>query len=69
MLAQKALNISPDNFSCLHTLGWGLYRQGKYQEAVNKLQESWDIRREKAIYDHTAFGHLEEAKKAVAGQK
>jgi hypothetical protein len=33
------------------------------------LQKSWDIRKEKAIYNHEAFLHLEAAKKAVAEQK
>jgi hypothetical protein len=33
------------------------------------LQKSWDLRREKAVYDHQAYLHLEAAKKAVAGQK
>jgi len=33
------------------------------------LQKSWNLRNEKAIYDHEAFLHLEEAKKAVVSQK
>jgi hypothetical protein len=33
------------------------------------LQKSWDLRREKAVYDHQAYLHLEAAKKAVANQK
>jgi hypothetical protein len=53
----------------LHTKGWGLYKQGKYQEALEILQKSWDLRMKNAIYDHEAFLHLEAAKKAVAGQK
>jgi tetratricopeptide (TPR) repeat protein len=68
-LVDTALELSPDNYSYLHTKGWGLYKQGKYQEALDILKKSWDIRREKAVYDHEAFLHLEAAKKAVAGQK
>jgi hypothetical protein len=60
---------NPDNYSYLHCKGWGLYKQGKYQEALDILQRSWDLRREKARYNHEAFLHLEAAKKAVAGQK
>ena len=67
-LIDKVLNLNPDNFIYLHTKGWGLYKQGKYEEAVDALQISWDLRREKAIYDHEAYLHLETAKKAVAGQ-
>jgi Tfp pilus assembly protein PilF len=68
-LARKALKLNPDNYDCLHTRGWGLYKQGKYNEALDLLQESWDIRMENAIYDHAAYLHLEAAKKAVASQK
>ena len=68
-LVDKALKLSPDNYDFLHTKGWGLYKQGKYQEALEILQKSWDLRMEKAIYNHEAFLHLEAAKKAVAGQK
>ena len=68
-LVDKSLVSSPDNFNYLHTKGWGLYKQRKYKEALDILQRSWDLRREKAVYNHEAFLHLEEAKKAVAGQK
>ena len=68
-LADTLLKQNPSNHSYLHCKGWGLYKQGKYQEAFDILQKSWDIRREKAIYDHTAFLHFEEAKKAVAQQR
>jgi tetratricopeptide (TPR) repeat protein len=68
-LIDKALIKSPDNYNYLHTKGWGLYKQGKYKEALEILQKSWDIRREKAIYNHEAWLHLEAAKKAVGSQK
>jgi tetratricopeptide (TPR) repeat protein len=65
-LVNNALKLSPDNFSYLHTKGLGLFKQGKYKEALEILQKSWDL---KPIYDHEAFLHLEAAKKAVANQK
>jgi tetratricopeptide (TPR) repeat protein len=68
-LINKALELSPDNYTYLHTKGWGFYRAGKYQEALVILQRSWDIRKKKSIYDHNAYAHLDSAKKAVAGQK
>ncbi|MBE0676566.1 MAG: tetratricopeptide repeat protein, partial [Bacteroidales bacterium] len=68
-LVEKALELRPDYYIYLHTKGWGLFKQGKYQESLDLLQKSWDLRREKAIYDHEAFLHLEAAKRAVAGQK
>jgi tetratricopeptide (TPR) repeat protein len=67
-LADKALELSPDNYDYLETKGWGLYKQGKYQEALEILQKSWDLRMKNAIYSHIQYLHLEEAKKAVANQ-
>ncbi|MBG0861157.1 MAG: tetratricopeptide repeat protein, partial [Bacteroidales bacterium] len=68
-LADKALVSDSENYYYLHVKGWGLYKQGKYKEALDILKKSWDIRREEAVYDHEAFLHLEAAKKAVANQK
>jgi tetratricopeptide (TPR) repeat protein len=68
-LADRVMGLNPDDFNSLHTKGWGLFKQGKNKEALDILQKSWDLRREKAIYNHEAFLHLEVAKKAVAGQK
>jgi tetratricopeptide (TPR) repeat protein len=68
-LIEKALSLSPDNYNYLNTQGWGLYKQGKYNEALETLQKSWDLRLKNAIYDYDAFLHLEAAKKGVANQK
>ena len=68
-LVDRALKLSPENYEYLDTKGWGLYKQGKYMEALEILQKSWDLRREKAVYNHEAFLHLEAAKKAVEAQK
>ena len=48
-LVDKALESNSDNFNYLHTKGWGFFKQGKYQEALEILQKSWDLRREKAM--------------------
>jgi len=68
-LVDKALEINPDYYRYLYTKGWGLYKLGEYQEALDLLQKSWDLRLKNAIYNHEAFLHLEAAKKAVATQK
>jgi len=68
-LVERALKLVPGYYIFLHTKGWGLYKQGKYQKALEMLQNSWDLRRQNAVYDHEAFLHLEAARKAVAGQK
>ncbi len=62
----KALELSPDIYYMSDTKGWGLYKQGKYQEALELLERSWEL---KPVYNHKAYLHLEAAKKAVAGQR
>jgi len=61
-LAGKALRSEPENYLYLDTKGWGLYRQGKYEEALNYIKKSWEL---KPIYNHVVFLHLEAAKEAV----
>jgi tetratricopeptide (TPR) repeat protein len=68
-LIEEYLKSRPESYYLLHIKGWGLYKQGKYKEAVEILQKSWDLRRQKAVYDHAAFLRLEAAKKAVAEMK
>jgi tetratricopeptide (TPR) repeat protein len=66
-LIDKAMELRPDLKWCLlDCKGWGLYKQGKYEEALKILQECWDLR---IYYQHTIYLHLQEAKKAVANQK
>jgi len=69
LLIGKAMESNPDNFNCLHNKGWGLYKQGKYKEALDLLQKSWDLRMQSSIYNQKAFLHLEEAKRIVAGMR
>ncbi len=64
-LIDRALKLRPDNYSYLHTKGWGLYKQGKYKEALELLERSWSLR---PIYRHLIYLHLEEVKKAIANQ-
>ena len=65
-LVEKALKSEPENFYFLACKGWGLYKQGKNREALEFLNKSWEL---KPVYDHTTYLHLEDVKKAVAGQK
>lgn len=64
-LVDKVLKSNPDNYSFLECKGWGLYKEGRYNEALDILQKSWELR---GYYDHDAFLRLEEVKKAVARQ-
>jgi tetratricopeptide (TPR) repeat protein len=65
-LIDKALELSPEEYYMLDTKGWGLFKQGRYDEALEFLNKSWDS---SPFYNHETFLHLEAAKKAVAGQK
>jgi tetratricopeptide (TPR) repeat protein len=64
-LIDTALELKPDEYYMVDTKGWGLYKQGKYQEALELLEKAWNL---KPIYDHELFLHLEAAKKAAASQ-
>ncbi len=68
-LIEKILKTDPYNYIFLHNKGWGLYKQGRYNDALETLQKSWDLRRKLAIYNHTAYLHLEAAKEAAGSQK
>jgi tetratricopeptide (TPR) repeat protein len=68
-LIEKYLKLRSDNYLISETKGWGYYKKGRYKEALEILQKSWDQRMDVALYDHNAFLHLEAAKKAVAEQK
>jgi tetratricopeptide (TPR) repeat protein len=65
-LVDKALVSNPDNYDFWDTKGWGLYKQGKYKESIELLEQSWNSSPSYAWHD--TYLHLEEAKKAVAGQ-
>jgi AraC-like DNA-binding protein/tetratricopeptide (TPR) repeat protein len=65
-LVNRALELNPDEYVSLECKGWGLYKQGRYEEALELLQKSWNLR---LSYRHSLFLHLEAAKKAVAENK
>ena len=65
-LIQQILVKIPDNIWVLDLKGWGLYKQGKYEEAVQLLEQMWK-RSEEFYFDQ--YTHLEAAKKAVDNQK
>jgi len=44
VLAEKAVKLEPDYFGILHTYGLGLYKQGKYTEALEFLNKAWEVR-------------------------
>jgi tetratricopeptide (TPR) repeat protein len=65
-LIERALKLQPDNCSYLDSKGWGLFKQGKYPEALEFIQRSWKTQ---PYYNHEVYLHLTAAKKSVASQK
>ncbi len=63
-LVDKALQLAPDDYRYIDTKGWGLYKKGKYKEALVLFNKCWEL---KPNYDHGVYLHIEAAKKAVAG--
>jgi tetratricopeptide (TPR) repeat protein len=65
-LIEKALELTPDDYRYLDCKGWGLYKRGKNNEALELLEKSDSL---KPIYDHKLYLHLQEVKKTIANQK
>ena len=51
-LIKRALEISPDDYYVLDSMGWVLYRQGKLDEAQKYLQHALDLRKDPEIAAH-----------------
>ena len=68
-MMDKAMALAKDKmtyYEFLNTKGWSLYKQGKNKEALEIIQKAWD---ETPYKVYSIRSHLEEVKKAVAGQK
>ena len=66
-LIDKALGLSPNDYSLVDTKGWGLYKQGRYKESLALLEKSWNLK--PYYYNYEINSHIEEVKKAIAHQK
>lgn len=62
-LVEKVLAQLPEESYTMDTYGWGLYKLGKYKEALDVLNKSWELR---GAYDPEIHQHLEEVKKAIS---
>jgi adenylate cyclase len=65
-LIDSALVLRPDHYLLLDCKGWGLYKQGKYKEALEILEKSRVL---SPYYRHAVYLHIQEVKKAIASQK
>jgi tetratricopeptide (TPR) repeat protein/AraC-like DNA-binding protein len=68
-LMDKAMQSASCNYDYSEysdTKGWGLYKQGRYLDALNVLQNTWDSAAFKMYF---IKAHLEEVKSFLASQK
>lgn len=69
ILAGKAVNLEPDNASFVDTLGWVLFRKGRYSEALGRLIEAEKLEPENTeILDHLGEVSLKLGKKEDSAQ-
>jgi class 3 adenylate cyclase/tetratricopeptide (TPR) repeat protein len=64
-LLERAIEIDPEDYLLLDSKGWGLYKQGKYKDALELIEQSWD---ESPVYNHEIYVHLQAAKTAVKAE-
>ncbi len=57
-MVQKAVAAEPDNVAYLDSLGWALYRLGRYGEAVAPLEKAVDQGADGVILDHLGDVYL-----------
>lgn len=51
-LIKRALELSPDDFYILDSMGWVLYRLGRHDEAIALLQKAMSLRQDPEIAAH-----------------
>ena len=59
-LIRKALEYDPDSPAIIDSLGWVLYKQGEYEEALAELQRAYD-----RLDDHEVAAHIVEVLDAL----
>ncbi|MBS0264957.1 MAG: tetratricopeptide repeat protein [Planctomycetes bacterium] len=58
-MIRKAVTAKPENGAYLDSLGWVLFKQGKYEEAIPWLEKA--VKNQQGVGDETLFEHLAEA--------
>jgi tetratricopeptide (TPR) repeat protein len=62
-IVECALEMSPNTPDYLDTQGWGYYKQGRCDEALEILEYAWEL---KPYYNHGIYTHKEEVAAAIA---
>jgi TPR repeat protein len=67
--AGKAVSMEPENGAFADTLGWVMFKQGRYNEALGRLTEAAKLNSENvSILDHLGEAYLKLGKKTEAAQ-
>ena len=64
-LINQVLEISPDEPHAMQVKGWGLFKHGKYEQALETLKKAWDMI---PYYNHEFYLHIQQVEKALANQ-
>jgi TolB-like protein len=64
-LIRQGLEIQHDYEFLLQLKGWGLYKQGRYEESVQLLNKMWE---KSSGFNYDLYQHLQEAKQALANK-
>jgi len=57
-MIKKALTHQPDNGAYIDSLGWVYFKQGRYEEAIEKLEQAVQFLSDPVIYDHLGDAYL-----------
>ena len=49
---KRQYEISPNDFYILDSMGWVLYRLGRFEEAIDFLQQALDLRNDPEVAAH-----------------
>ena len=63
VLIEKAVKLDSEASNIVNTWGWGLYKSGRYEEALEALNKASDLR---GLYDPLIVGHIKAVEKAIA---
>lgn len=62
-LIEKAVKLDSNAYNIMDTWGWGLYKSGKYEEALEALHRSQELRN---MYDLPIIRHIQAVEEALA---
>jgi len=62
-LMEKAMKLDPETWNIVDTWGWGLYKTGRYEEALEAFNKAWELR---GVYSPLIHEHIQAAEKALA---